>query len=666
MKKRKAKTIKIKKIVFVVFGIYSFCAGFLFSLVYTLNKTLPSVTLLESYIPSKITRLYDRNGKVLHEFYEQRRIPIPLEDIPKPLIDATILAEDRKFYRHWGIDLSGITRAMLANILHLRVTQGGSTITQQLARNLFLTQERSVLRKIKETLLAINIEHSYSKSDILELYLNQIYYGNGAYGVESAAELYFGKSATELSIAECALLAGLPRGPILYNPIIHPMSAIRRRAFVLNLMANEGIISKEEAARVKNAPLGVIRSPIPQGIGLYFVEEVKKWVTERFGPDLLYRGGASIYTTLDIDLQQAAEKSVKEGLNRLDITYRFRDTLEPLQSAIVAIEPKTGAILSMVGGRDFSKSMFNRAMDARRQPGSAFKPFTWIAALESGYTPASIVLDDSITVNIPGAGIYSPSNFDNQFLGPVTLRKGLALSRNLVAIRLIMRIGPEKVIGYARRLGITSPLEPVLSLALGCSSVTLIDMVSAFATLANYGVRTIPFMIQKIVDEKGKLLYEHQEFSEQIISCETAYLITSLMQSVLDEGTGVNARVLGFTIPSAGKTGTTDNCTDAWFIGFTPSLACGVWVGYDQMKKIYKNATGSVFALPIWTDFMIKATRDTLIEAFEAPQGIVTKKICETSGKLATPFCESVREEVFINGTEPATVCDIHSSVKKK
>jgi len=321
-----------KKAVFIILGVYGFCAGFGLSLVHTINKTLPEVSLLEAYIPCKITRLYDRNGKVIHEFYEQRRIPIPLEDIPRPLIEATIAVEDKRFYRHWGVDLLGTTRAVFANILHMRVVQGGSTISQQLACNLFLTRKRSVLRKIKEVLLAIQIERTRSKSEILELYLNQIYYGNGAYGVESASQVYFGKSAINLTPQECALLVGLPRAPGLYDPFLHPTSALERRAIVLTLMAQEGIISEDEEERLKNAPLGVVGTRGSQGVGLYFVEEVSKWVSERFGPDLLYRGGASIYTTLDLNLQ----------LNSLHLTPKLGQYLQKLGEGISGRVCSTG------------------------------------------------------------------------------------------------------------------------------------------------------------------------------------------------------------------------------------------------------------------------------------------------------------------------------------
>ncbi|MCK4352368.1 PBP1A family penicillin-binding protein [candidate division WOR-3 bacterium] len=668
-------TTPIKKTVFIIIGIYGFLTGFGVSLVHTVNKTLPPLSSLEKYTPFQITKVYDRNLKLLYEFYQERRIPVLLSNMPKLLIDATLSTEDKKFYRHHGIDLLGIIRAITFSVLRQKAIQATSTITQQLARSLFLTRERTLFRKIKEILLAIRIEQTYLKSEIIELYLNQIYYGNGAYGVEAASQCYFGKNVQELILPECALLAGLPRTPAKYNPFLHPTQALERRSLVLTLMAEDRMISNEEAERAKNAPLGIIEKQVRERFGLYFIEEVKNWTMAKFGPDLLYRSGTSIYTTLDLDLQKIAEKSVNEMLDKLETIHQIcaggtsasgrKDTLAPLQVALLSLDPKTGEILALVGGRDFRESMFNRALQAKRQPGSSFKPFTWLAAFGSGYTPASIMLDAPIVVEA-GDTIYSPHNYDQKFLGPITLRKGLALSRNLVAVRLIMKIGPKKVLGYAKRMGITSKLEPVISLAIGANSVTLLDMVSAFATLATEGSRTTPFMIKKVIKENDEVLYEHFEFKEQVIPRELAYLVISLMQSVLDEGTAISARSLGFNLPAAGKTGTTNNCADAWFVGFTPSLVCGVWVGYDQMKRIGKNATGAKFALPIWTDFMKQALKSQPVEIFEVPPGVVHRKICEKSGKLASPFCKHTREEIFIKGTEPTEICNLHGPLTQE
>ncbi len=646
----------IKRAIFIVIGIYGFCGGFGWMLVRTINCNLPSVRMLEDYTP-RVTRVYDRKGKLIHEFYEERRIVVPLERIPKLLIDATIIVEDKSFYRHCGVDLSGIMRATLANILNLRAIQGASTITQQLARNLFLTSHKSFLRKIKEALLATHIERVYSKDEILELYFNQIYYGNG-YGVETASERYFGKHVEKLTIPECAMLAGIPKSPVRYNPFSHPEVANKRKTFILNLMAENGIISVDELKEFKNTELMLAKGSEFQELGAYFIEEVRKWVTSRFGPDLFYRGGISIYTTLDIELQQMAESSIGKGLPELESKYKIEE--DTLQSALLAMNPKNGAILAEVGGRDFRESQFNRAVQARRQPGSAFKPFTWLAAFAAGSTAASIVIDDSISVELVTGDIYSPINYDHEFFGPVTLREGLAKSRNLVAVRLIMDVGPASVVGYARRMGITSSLDPVIALSLGSSSTTILDMVSAYATLASGGVRTTPYMIDKIIDKNGALLYRHSDFRERVLSPELTYLVTSVMESVLNAGTGIRARMTGFTRSAAGKTGTTDDCADAWFIGFTPSLVCAVWIGFDRVQRIGRNATGAQVALPIWTDFMLQATKDEPFEKFKVPPGIVHREICKDCGKLASFLSKQVREEVFIRGTEPIDECTGH------
>ena len=525
----------IKRAVFIVIGIYGFCGGFGWMLVRKINYTLPSVRMLEDSTP-QVTKVYDRKGKLIHEFYEERRVVVPFERIPKLLIDATLMVEDKNFYNHCGIDLFGIVRATVANILNLRAEQGASTITQQLARNLFLTLHKSFLRKIKEALLAFHIEYTYSKDEILELYFNQIYYGNG-FGVETASERYFGKHVENLTTPECAMLAGIPKSPIRYNPFLHPKIANRRKNFILSLMANNGLISLDEKQKFENTEMVLAKETGFQELGAYFIEEIRKWVSSKFGPDLLYRGGVSIYTTLDIDLQQAAENSIRKGLLELEAKYKLdKDTL---QVALLTMDPENGAILAEVGGQDFRKSQFNRAVQAIRQPGSAFKPFTWLAAFAAGSTVVSIVPDDSIAIELITGDIYSPINYDHKFFGPITLREGLAKSRNLVAVRLIMDVRPEAVVGYARRMGITSPLDPVIALSLGSSSVTIVDMVSAYATLAVYGVRTFPYRRDKIIDKDGGFLYRHSDFREQVISPKLAYLMISVMESVLNEGTAI-------------------------------------------------------------------------------------------------------------------------------
>lgn len=644
--------------------ILSFFLGLGLSTLVHLNRTLPSPSLLEEYNPPSVTRLFDDRGKLIYEFYEEKRIPVKLEDIPHNAIEATIAVEDRSFYRHSGISLYAIFRAFLKNIIARRSKEGGSTITQQLARNLFLTKEKSFIRKLKEAILSLKIERYYSKDEILELYFNQIYYGNGCYGIESAARRYFNKGISSLSFPECALLVGLPRAPSLYDPFTHPGAALWRRAIVLEAMAEVGAVSRSRAERAKNAPLGLAENVQYSNIGPYFVEEVRKWVSERFGSDIFYQGGFSIYTSLDREWQKIADGVVKKWLENLEGTLNS-DSTSPLQGALLAMDPRTGYIKAMVGGRDFRKSQFNRSTQAKRQPGSAFKPFLYSTAIDNGYTPAALLLDGPIVVEV-GDTVYSPSNYDETFKGPILMRDAIALSRNLASVRLIMRVGPEKVVNYARRMGIETNLIPVISLALGSNSVSLLEMVTGYSTLANHGIRIKPMMITRIEDRDGRTVYEAKPFSERIISREVTYIVTSMMESVFQYGTARGARRMGFHRPAAGKTGTTNHFTDAWFVGFTPRLCCGVWVGYDSLKTIREGASGAVFALPIWVDFMKNALEDSSVRNFELPPGIIRRKICEESGLLATPFCPKVRDEVFITGTEPTDSCSIHSAITRK
>lgn len=646
----------IKKAVLIIVTIYGFFAGFGVSMIYRVSQSLPSVEMLDTYT-SLSSKVYDRNNHIIYEFYEEKRIPVSLDNIPEQVIRATIAVEDRKFYKHHGVDITGIMRAVFLNVMKFKVKQGASTITQQLARNLFLTFDKSVLRKVKEAILAVRIERAYSKDEILELYFNQINYGGGAYGIETAAQTYFGKHVKELSVAEYATLIGIPKGPAEYNPRNHPENARGRRDVVLGTLLEQGIINKDEYTRAKSAPVKLSKPGYVRGTGAYFIEELRKWIAARLGADMLYRGGISVYTTLDEDFQQAADSIVKSGIIEINKKFKSRDSTLQLQGALITMDTRTGGILAEVGGVDFGKYMFNRAVQAERQPGSGFKPFVWTAALESGYTPASIVEDEPLTIKDWGRS-YSPTNYDGEFFGPITLRKGLALSRNLVSVRLIMDVGPEKVISDARRMGITSPLDPVISLSLGCSSVSLMDMTAAYATFATGGIRITPYMIDKITDADGSVLYKRPElFRDRVLSPQIAYLMTSMLTSVVNEGTGIRIRMSGITHPLAGKTGTSDEYGDTWFIGFNPSIVTGVWVGYDKPKKIGHKATGAEVALPIWIGFMKEALKKVAPEDFPVPSGLVWERICKSCGKLATRSSTDTREEVFIEGTEPTEYC---------
>jgi penicillin-binding protein 1A len=530
-----------------------------------------------------------------------------------------------------------------------------------------------VVRKLKEILLAIQIEKRYSKDEILTMYFNQIYYGNGAYGVEAAALSFFSKHAHELTLPEVSLLAALPKSPIYYDPFKNPEKALLRRNIVLNAMMETGTVSQDEGERAKNAPLELHPHSDCLRDAPYFVEEVRRQVLTRYGENLLYRSGLDIYTTLDTEMQKKANEITEKWLVQLEKMYRFkvvRDTVETdttgsmtkyIQGALVAIEPSDGAVRALVGGRDYEESEFNRATQALRQPGSAFKPFVYTACIDNGFTPSDEVLDIPI-VMISGGAEYSPANYDHKFKGPVTLRTALALSRNLAAVRLIRYIGEQTVVEYAKRMGIKTRLKAVTSLALGACEVTPMEITGAYCVFPNLGVRVEPYLIEKIIlREKGELIFEHEVTKEEVLNPATAYVMIDLMATVIDAGTAVGARIEGFGRPAAGKTGTTDNYSDAWFIGFTPDLVCGVWVGFDTRKRIVSGASGATFAVPLWTRFMREAMRGKKVKRFNTPKGVVSRTICLHSHKIANDYCPDTYKEVYIAGTEPSEICEIHT-----
>ncbi len=697
-------------------------------------RELPLIATLENYTPSLITRIYDVRGELVSELFVERRSLLPLTQIPLDFQRAIIASEDANFYEHWGVNPKGILRAALANLRARRVVQGGSTITQQLAKNIFLSHARTLDRKIKELLMTLQMERNFSKDEILQLYVNQIYFGHGAYGVEAAARVFFGKHASELNLAECALLAGLPRAHRGYSPFNHPARSLRRRNFVLRRMRELGFISEQEELRTVGQPLKILDSPLSPSLGAYFTEYVRLELEPKYGSDALYRGGLSIHTTLDVRMQKAAEESAQRHLTAFDerfgeerlehllknkkITEAYyqrwkkwkeesaKEETEPaeaaeewpepvnVQGALVAVDPRTGGIRAFVGGRDFYKSQFNRAVQAKRQPGSTFKPFVWLTALESGFTAATVVEDyplaytdverhpqliaettDYALLREMVTGYYtpellelketkpeeyrdpvwSPQNWDDKYLGPVTLRKGLALSRNLVSVRLTDRVGPRTVVDFARRAGIQSPLAPVLSLGLGTSVVTPLEMAGAFATFANGGVHMPPFAVQRVVGHDGQLLEEHVSQGQVAVSPQSNYLLTRLLQAVVQEGTGRYAHQVGRAV--AGKTGTTQDMRDVWFVGFVPDLAAGVWIGYDDFVPLGKKITSAGTSVPWWTDFMLQATKFLPSRDFPVPPGIVFAKIDRDTGLLALPSCPHVTLEAFRREQVPQDFC---------
>lgn len=620
---------------------------------------LPEVQALESFKPSITTRVYSDSNRLLAEFFVENRTPVTLADVPEVLVKALIATEDSRFYSHRGLDYRGIARALYRNIRSGRILEGGSTLTQQLAKVLFLTPERSYLRKLREMALALKIEQRYTKQEILTFYLNQIYFGSGAYGVEAAAQTYFGKRARDLTIAECALLAGIPRSPKYYSPFTSHDSALVRRAHVLNRLVATGGITEAKADEAGRTPLPLqpsIRrkgpSPAP-----YFVEYIRQKVEERFGSSILYSGGLNIYTSISDTLQASAERAMLSGLGKLDEkTGRRTGGSQQLQAALIALEPSTFHIRAMVGGRDFAASQFNRAWQALRQPGSAFKPIVYAAAIERGYSAADLLEDTPLSIRIDGKRTWTPENFTRTYQGEVTLRKALAQSLNVPTVRLLSKIGVSETIRFARRLGIKSPLQAVLPLALGSSDLTLLELTAAYSVFANNGIRMDPVAILLITDSSGRTLYANESLPVQALKPETAYIITNLLKGVVEHGTGWKARELGR--PVAGKTGTTNDYRDAWFIGYTPALVSGVWVGYDDQRSLGHRSTGSRAALPLWLDFMQQAHQGQEPLEFGIPEGLVLRSIDPRTGLLSTERCSSSLSEAFLPGTEPRTYCD--------
>lgn len=650
-----------------------------------LSRDLPSADRLRVITPSLKTQVLDRNGDVYGSFGIENRLPIPLEEMSPHIVNAALSVEDKRFYRHWGVDLVRWPKILVKDIgILLRnrnaPLHGGSTLTQQLARDLFLTREQTVIRKIKELMLAMQIERTYAKDEILEMYLNQIYFGAGSWGVEATSQTLFGKGVGELKAEEAALIIGMAKNPWGYDPRRFPDRSRERRDTALVLMQRNGHLSRVECDSLCALPLDVLpRNTTRDKHGRFFLEEVRRYIMRRYGSDRLYRGGLTVRTTIDPDLQIAAEEAVSSWLTEIEARMGYEDTYasisaaldsgltvpasrQYIQAATILVDAETGAIRAQVGGRDFSHSEFNRAVQAARQPGSAFKPFVYLAALEHGLAPSDLIMDTPVVVEIPGQKKpYKPRNHSGKFLGEITLRHALNKSINVPAIRLIQQLGPVTTINYARKAGVDSDLPPVLSLALGSAEVTLQEMTRAYATLAAGGIRSEPYSVVSVVDRWGRVLEEHQMERRAVIDEKSAYLITNMLETVLSNGTAIRARAMGFRHPAAGKTGTTDSNLDAWFVGYSPRYVCGVWVGYDEKKPMGKWMEGSHAALPIWTLLMKEAHQGLPLAPFEIPEGISTLAVCAESGLLPTRYCEKTKEEVFISSRQPRRSCDRHS-----
>jgi penicillin-binding protein 1A len=619
--------IKISLLTTILPLIFGITIGVL--LYYYLNRNIPKIEPVIHYNPDVSTRVYSDDNRVIGEFFVERRIIVPLSKIPKFVINAFISAEDSRFYEHKGLDYFGIIRALIKNILAGKIVQGGSTITQQIARSLLLTPKRTFSRKIKEAILAYKIERNLSKNQILYIYLNQIYLGHGAYGVEAAAQTYFGKSVSELTLSEAAILAGLPQSPARNSPYTHMKNAKRRRRYVLKRMLEDGYITKEEAYKAINEPIilkGLKRHR--NNIAPYFIEYIRQRVEEKYGYEAIYKRGLNIYTTINIPMQIIANNAVKEGIEEFVKGQLSKKNIEIPQAALIAMDVRTGEIKAMVGGRDFKESQFNRAVQARRQPGSAFKPIIYAAAIDKGYSPDSIIIDSPVMYGSNTDNIWKPENYDEKFIGPTTLRDALMHSRNIVTIKILKDIGIDYAINYARRLGIRSYLTRDLSLALGSSSVSLLELTKAYSIFANGGKLLEPIFIRMIKDRDGNIIEANdKKLPIQAITPQTAYIITDLLKGVIKNGTGWRAKALNR--PAAGKTGTTNNFIDAWFIGYTPELIAGVWVGYDNEKSLGPHKTGGKVATPIWLKFMKKALAEKPIRDFPIPKGIIFTKTRE-------------------------------------
>jgi penicillin-binding protein 1A len=630
-------------------------SSFLF---YVLLKELPSVAALKDYRPSLATRVYDDNNELIDEFFLEDRKIIRYEEIPRAVIQAFVAAEDARFFSHSGFDMQSITRAFYKNLAAGRIVQGGSTITQQVAKSMFLTPERSYIRKIREAVLAYKIDKYLTKEEILTLYLNQIYLGHGTYGIEAASQGYFGKSARQLTLSEASLLAGLPKAPSTYSPFLSMEKARQRQAYVLDRMVEDRYITQEVRDRALATPVH-LRSVRPkEKVAAYFIENVRRYIQEKYGSDVLYKEGLEVYTTLNLTMQKYARDAVEKGLQELDERQGY--TSGRSQAALLCMDVKTGAIRAMVGGRDFSKSEFNRATQSKRQPGSAFKPLIYTAAFDKGFTPASRLVDEPLTFQDTAGNIWTPKNYDDEFRGSTSLRYALAHSRNIITIKLLQEVGLDYAIAYANNMGIVSPLGKNLSLALGTSVVTVQEMVRAFGVLANQGKKTTPFFIKKIVDRTGHTFEESEIKVEQVIDPRIAFITTYVMQDVVEVGTGRRVKSIGR--PVAGKTGTTDDVRDAWFLGYTPSLVTGVWVGFDQEQSLGKQEVGGRAAAPIWLYFMEKALKGTPIEVFPVPEGIVFARIDPNTGMPVKKSERNAIYECFLEGTIPANGMPVDSS----
>lgn len=663
-------------LVFAIYWSFILCRG----------DVCPSIEQFDEYRASQPALLYAADGRFIAQVGLERRSVVSLDKIPQHVIDAFVITEDKRFYDHNGIDYFRVMGAVVANIKAGGFEEGFSTITMQLARNIFperLTREKTPIRKLREAKVARQIEKRFSKERILELYLNQISLGAGAYGVESASQRYFGRPVSEITVAEAAMLAALPKAPSRYNPRRFPDRAIQRRNTVLELMRREGALSNADASVAKAYPLRLNRPTRGGETAPYFVEWVRRELEAKFG-ERAYEQGLRVMTSLDLDMQGAAERALERQLRAIESGTAYgafpHDTYEEylaaaasgsadadtpnspyLQGAFVAIDPRTGAVRALVGGRDFDDSKFDRATRALRQPGSSFKPIVYATAVHTGRPPTYFLDDEPIEVPQLDGTVWKPQNYDLQFEGRINMRRALYQSRNLPAIRLTMELGEAGVIDMARRFGLTTRIPPYPSIALGSADVHPIEMIAAYGAFANLGWRVPPTPILRVETLDGKVLFDAEPERVQVLSREEAWIMVDMMKDVVRRGSGWRAvTAAGFDIPSAGKTGTTNDYTDVWYIGYTTDLVAGVWMGFDQPQAIMPNAQGGRLAAPAWTAFMKEVyQRKPAPPDWPRPSSIIALEIDPATGLRAGPGCysDSLRVEYFLPGTEPLTEC---------
>lgn len=679
MKKLIYKYLKWVVFLFVIF------LGIGFGLFHYYSYELPPLSLLQRYEMKVGSEVYDIHNNLIHRFSFENRQLTNINELPPYLIDGLIAVEDKNFYDHWGMDLVGFFRALLVNLKRGSLSQGASTITQQLARNMFLSLDKQIPRKIKELLLAIRIERHYSKQEILEMYLNKSPFGPGLYGIEIASLKYFNKRPSELNIPEAALLIGMPQLPSAYYPYRYPERALNRRNLVLKRMQEENVISALEYNLAVQDSIILTPPTGNEGSADYFTEYIRPILESKYGTTRLFTGGLKIYTTLDYELQEYSDSLLNLNLrkfeNKNDYEFKYEDfpvdttnIVTPyVQGGVFAIEPETGYVPVMIGGRNFQHSKFNRIMQAKRQPGSAFKPILYTTALVNDYTAATIIKDEPVIFIHSDTLFYTSKNYSRQNFGYTRIRNALKKSRNVCAVKVITDLGPRKVVEVARRFGLTTTLYPITSLAVGSMEVLPYELISAYTTFPNLGERVKPIFIRRVEDSNGNVIESATTEKIRVVDEKTAYIMVSMMQSVIESGTGVGVRWQsgGYKWTAAGKTGTTDDYRDAWFIGYNNKLVVGIWVGFDDNSSLGNNQSGAVAALPTWPAIMRKAvyldspvnsSGNPIVDGskyrFDRPAGIVEVEISSETGLLPRSSYEEVIREIFIAGTEPTPLSD--------